>query len=152
MPVIFSFLTSGMSHKICVKKVTEPTDLEKVFAIRREVFVGEQNCPPELEWEYEDESNHFLALVDGEPAGASRWRKTEKGYKLERFAVLQRFRGLGVGQELVKAVLNNLPADATYVYMHAQIQAVSLYEKFNFEKTGAQFEEAGIWHYKMERK
>jgi predicted GNAT family N-acyltransferase len=54
-----------------VNKVTDPADLEKVFAIRREVFVGEQNCPPELEWEHEDESNHFLATADGVPAGAS---------------------------------------------------------------------------------
>ena len=132
-------------------KVSDPADLEKVFAIRREVFVDEQNCPPELEWEFEDESTHFLATVDGEPAGASRWRKTDKGYKLERFAVLQKFRGMGVGQELVKTVLGDLPADATYVYMHAQIQAVSLYEKFGFEKTGPEFEEAGIRHYKMIR-
>jgi predicted GNAT family N-acyltransferase len=135
--------------KIQVKKVTEPDDLEKVFAIRREVFVGEQNCPPELEWEFEEESNHFLATVNGEPAGASRWRKTDKGYKLERFAVLKKFRGAGVGQELVNAVLKDLPQDAAYVYMHAQIQAVSLYERFNFEKTGPEFEEAGIRHYKM---
>src|SRR6195952_6084516 len=91
--------------KIQVNKVSDPEVLEKVFAIRREVFVGEQNCPPELEWEHEDESTHFYATVDGEPAGASRWRKTEKGYKLERFAVLSKFRGFGVGQELVKAVL-----------------------------------------------
>lgn len=142
----------NMPSKIQVRKVTDPVDLEKVFAIRREVFVVEQNCPPELEWEFEDESNHFLATVDGEPAGASRWRKTDKGYKLERFAVLEKFRGMGVGQELVKAVLSDLPKDAAYVYMHAQIQAVSLYEKFNFEKTGPEFEEAGIRHFKMIRK
>jgi predicted GNAT family N-acyltransferase len=141
-----------MSHKIQVTKVTEPADLEKVFAIRREVFVDEQNCPPELEWEFEEESNHFFATVNGEPAGACRWRKTDKGYKLERFAVLKKFRGMGVGQELVKTVLADLPADAEYVYMHAQIQAVSLYEKFGFEKTGPEFEEAGIRHYKMIRK
>lgn len=138
--------------KLEVKKVTEQTELDKVFAVRREVFVVEQNCPPELEWEFEDESNHFLATVDGEPAGACRWRKTEKGYKLERFAVLQKFRGFGVGQALVQAALNDLPADAGYVYLHAQIQAVSLYEKFNFEKIGPEFEEAGIKHYKMIRK
>lgn len=138
--------------KLEVKKVTEETELNKVFAVRREVFVVEQNCPPELEWEFEDESNHFLATVNGEPAGACRWRKTEKGYKLERFAVLQKFRGFGVGQALVQAALNDLPADAGYVYLHAQIQAVSLYEKFNFEKTGPEFEEAGIKHYKMIRK
>src|SRR5476649_2023758 len=132
------------SKKIEVNKVSDEVSLEKVFAIRREVFVDEQNCPPELEWEFEDESHHFLATVDGEPAGASRWRKTDKGYKLERFAVLKKFRGLGVGQELVKAVLADLPADADYVYMHAQVQAMTLYERFGFEKTGPEFEEAGI--------
>lgn len=141
-----------MPKKTQVKKVTDPADLEKVFAIRREVFVGEQKCPPELEWEHEEESNHFLATVNGEPAAASRWRKTDKGYKLERFAVLKKFRGNGIGQALVKAVLNDLPKDADYVYLHAQIQAVTLYERFGFEKTGPEFEEAGIRHYKMIKK
>jgi predicted GNAT family N-acyltransferase len=136
-------------RKIQAKKVSDPETLEKVFAIRREVFVDEQNCPPELEWEFEDESIHFLATVNDEPAGASRWRKTDKGYKLERFAVLQKFRGMGVGQSLVQAVLDDLPADATYIYMHAQLPAIPLYEKFGFEKTGPEFEEAGIRHYKM---
>src|SRR6201985_3196211 len=121
--------------EIQVRKVSNPENLEKVFAIRREVFVGEQNCPPELEWEHEEESIHFLATVDGVPAGASRWRKTDKGYKLERFAVLKKFRGKGVGQELVKAVLNDLPKDAAYIYMHAQVDAVTLYERFGFKKT-----------------
>ncbi|MEO7212789.1 GNAT family N-acetyltransferase [Mucilaginibacter sp.] len=138
--------------KIEVHQVSDPIELEKVFAIRREVFVVEQDCPPELEWEFEDESTHFLATVDGEPAGACRWRKTDKGYKLERFAVLKKFRGFGVGQELVRNVLGALPADATYIYMHAQLAAVTLYERFGFEKTGPEFEEAGIRHYKMVRK
>ena len=140
-----------MPKNLQVKKVIDPADLEKVFAIRREVFVGEQNCPPELEWEHEEESNHFLATVDSVPAGASRWRKTDKGYKLERFAVQKNFRGDGVGQALVKAVLADLPADARYVYLHAQVAAVTLYERFGFVKTGPEFEEAGIRHYKMVR-
>src|ERR1700748_1849731 len=130
--------------KIAVKKVTNDEDLQKVFAIRRIVFVGEQNCPPELEWECEDESTHFFATVDGAPAGASRWRKTDKGYKLERFAVLHQYRGLGVGQELVKAVLADLPAEANYIYLHAQTHAMDFYDKLGFEKTGPEFEEAGI--------
>jgi predicted GNAT family N-acyltransferase len=141
-----------MPVTVTANKVSDPAELEKVFSIRREVFVGEQNCPSELEWEFEEESTHFLAAINGEPAGASRWRKTENGYKLERFAVLQKFRGNGVGQELVKTVLNDLPADATYVYLHAQVQAVALYEKFGFEKVGDEFEEAGIRHYKMVKK
>jgi len=137
---------------IKVNKVTDPADLEKVFAIRREVFVGEQNCPPELEWENEDVSIHFLATVDGEAAGASRWRKTDKGYKLERFAVLKPYRGKGTGQALVQAVLDDLPADANCIYMHAQIDAVTLYQRFGFVKVGEQFEEAGIQHFTMEKR
>jgi predicted GNAT family N-acyltransferase len=137
---------------ITVRKVHKTEDLDKVFAIRRKVFVDEQNCPPELEWEFEDESVHFLATYNDVPAGASRWRKTDKGYKLERFAVLDEFRGRGIGQNLVRAVLEDLPADASYIYMHAQLPAVNLYEKFGFEKTGPEFEEAGIRHFKMEKK
>lgn len=139
-----------MQHKIEVRKVNDADALEKVFAIRRTVFVDEQNCPPELEWEFEEESTHFLGLVNGFPAGASRWRKTPKGYKLERFAVLKEFRGIGLGQALVAAVLNDIPADAKYVYLHAQIAAMPLYAKFGFEKAGEQFEEAGIQHFKMD--
>ena len=135
--------------KIEAHKVTDPAGLEKAFAIRREVFVMEQNCPPDLEIEYDDLCTHFLATVDGVPAGASRWRKTEKGYKLERFAVLKQFRGQGIGQALVAAVLADLPPDADHVYLHAQLAAASLYERFNFVKTGPQFEEAGMLHYKM---
>jgi len=78
-----------MNHSIEVKKVSTNEELEQVFAIRKIVFVEEQNCPPELEWEFEDESVHFIGLVDGTPAGASRWRKTDKVYKFERFAVLK---------------------------------------------------------------
>src|SRR6476660_177596 len=130
-----------MQNKVEVKRVTDPDDLEQVFAIRRKVFVDEQNCPPELEWEFEDESTHFLGTVGEVPAGAARWRKTDKGYKLERFAVLQEFRGYGMGKALVQTVLDNLPDEAEYIYLNAQLTAIGLYEKFGFVKEGPQFEE-----------
>jgi predicted GNAT family N-acyltransferase len=139
-----------MPDKILVKKIETDADLQKAFRIRRIVFVGEQHCPPELEWENEDVSIHFLATVNGIPAGAARWRKTDKGYKLERFAVLKEFRGKGVGQELVKNVLSDLPEDGITIYLNAQISAMGLYSKFGFVKVGEQFEEAGIQHFKME--
>lgn len=135
--------------KITIAKVTHTEDLQKVFAIRKTVFVEEQNCPPELEWENEDVAVHFLAKYNNEDAGACRWRKTEKGYKLERFAVLKEFRGKGIAQEMIKTVLNDLPKDAHYIYLHAQLTAVPLYQKMGFVAEGNQFEEAGIQHYKM---
>ena len=137
---------------IGVEKVSSEEELEKVFEIRRQVFVVEQNCPPELEWENEEVSVHFLAKYNDIPAGACRWRKTELGYKLERFAVLKDFRKKGIAQKMIETILNDLPSDAKYVYLNAQITAIQLYEKFNFIAQGEQFEEAGIKHYKMVQK
>jgi predicted GNAT family N-acyltransferase len=134
---------------IQVTKITSQTQLEQAWLIRRTVFVEEQNCPPELELQNEEESTHFLATIDNQPCGACRWRKTDNGYKLERFAVLREFRGKGVGQALVAAVLADLPEDANYIYLNAQLDAVGLYSKFGFLKEGDQFEEAGIQHFKM---
>lgn len=135
-----------------VQKVTQKEDLDQVFAIRNVVFVKEQNCPPELEWEHEDDSTHFIATIDGRPVGACRWRKTDKGYKLERFAVLKEFRKHGVGRAMIAEMLSSLPKDADYIYLHSQISATSLYSKFGFVSEGAAFEEAGIKHYKMVKK
>lgn len=135
-----------------VIKVSNQEQLEDAFAIRKAVFVEEQNCPPELEWENEEVSTHFLALLGHRPCGACRWRKTDKGYKLERFAVLKEFRGKRIGQAMVAAVLDDLPEDHPYVYLHAQLDAVSLYSKFGFAIEGPQFEEAGIQHFKMVKK
>jgi predicted GNAT family N-acyltransferase len=50
---------------------------------------------------------------------------------------------------LVTAVLADLPKEATYVYLHAQVNAMGLYTKFGFIAEGPQFEEAGIQHFKM---
>jgi len=132
-----------------VQKAVSKEDLEKVFSIRKIVFVDEQKCPPEIEWANEEESTHFLAISDHQPCGACRWRKTEKGYKLERFAVLKEFRGQGIGRALIATALDDLPEDADYIYLNAQLDAMSLYAKFGFIAEGDQFEEAGIQHFRM---
>lgn len=127
---------------------------EKAFAIRQEVFVVEQKVSTEEEFdEFEGISRHFVALDgDENPIGAARWRSTEKGIKLERFAVKADKRGQGVGQALVYLVLRDImthEGKGRYLYMHAQLQAVPFYEKFGFEKEGNQFLECNILHYLM---
>lgn len=138
-----------MANEITVKKVTADNDLEKVFLIRKKVFVEEQNCPAELEWANENESTHFLAIYNEIPCGAARWRRTDKGFKLERFAVLQTFRGRGVGAELVRAVLADIPSTKLPVYLNSQLSALEFYIPFGFRSVGEQFEEAGIMHQQM---
>ncbi|QKG55285.1 GNAT family N-acetyltransferase [Hymenobacter sp. BRD128] len=138
-----------------VEKVTDLRDLDAAFTIREKVFVGEQNVPAEAEYDAHDRAattRHYLARVEGQPAGAARWRPTDHGVKLERFAVLPEFRNHGVGEALVHRVLADVRAEApeaAQVYLHAQLRAIPLYERTGFSKQGLMFEECDIQHYKM---
>lgn len=139
---------------INVLPISNPADLASAFAIRREVFVEEQNVSAAEEYdEFEDTSTHFLARADGTPCGTARWRRTLNGVKLERFAVLKAFRGKGVGKALVQVVLDDVfsqqPEPIERIYLHAQVTALPLYTSFGFVSVGPMFEEAGIQHYKM---
>lgn len=138
-----------------VEKITDKELLEEAFKIRSQVFVLEQNVNPEQERdEWEASSTHFLAFLDEIPVGTARWRVTDYGAKLERFAVLKEARGMGVGGALVAAVLENInsapEAFGKTKYLHSQLAAVPLYSKFGFEKVGDMFEECHIHHFKME--
>jgi predicted GNAT family N-acyltransferase len=134
---------------IQILKINNQEDLQKAIAIRDEVFVKGQNVPAHLEHENDDISHHFLAVFNDKAAGAARWRKTDAGYKLERFAVLPEARGNGIAAVMIKAVLGDIPKEANYIYLNAQLEAIPLYERAGFVKEGPQFEEAGIAHFKM---
>ena len=123
--------------------------MKKAQKIRYDVFVIGQNCPEDLEWEFEEESTHFLLTENGTPLATARHRKTEKGFKLERFAVLETARGKGFGMQILQAILHDLKDEKVLKYMHAQEQVIPFYEKVGFIKEGNLFEEAGIMHYKM---
>lgn len=139
---------------IAVRRATTDDELQTVFSIRKTVFVEEQRVPETEEYdEYEVSSRHFLARSNGEPCGTARWRLTENGVKLERFAVLSDFRGHGVGSALVSAVLadmgKHVGAEGKLRYLHAQVSAMPLYTKFGFTAVGDLFYECDIAHYKM---
>ena len=82
--------------------------MKTAHKIRYDVFVIGQNCPEELEWEFEEESTHFLLIENDIPLASARHRKTENGYKLERFAVLSEARGKGFGMLILKAILEDI--------------------------------------------
>ncbi len=129
--------------------------LNTIFKIREDVFVIEQEVDPAEEYdEFENTSTHFLARLKNQPAGTARWRFTDNGIKLERFAVLKPMRGKGVGQALVKTILDDIAAHpestGKKLYMHAQLDAMPLYAKFGFQKVSDMFEECNIQHFKME--
>ena len=128
----------------------ENTKLMKIaHNIRYEVFVIGQNCPEDIEWEFEEESTHFLVFDNKEAVATARHRETKNGYKLERFAVLESKRSNGYGHIVLKAILEDLSNFNGKIYMHAQLDVIPFYEKMGFEKEGDLFVEANIMHYKM---
>ena len=139
-----------MEFAISVRKVPfgDP-ELQKAFDIRKKVFVEEQHCPADLEYQNDDVSTHFLATCNGIPCGAARWRLTKNGIKLERFAVLPEFRGHRAGAALVNAVLDDVKQHQATIYLNAQLSALGFYLPFGFTPVGEEFEEAGILHRQM---
>ncbi len=123
--------------------------INKIFEIRNQVFVVEQNVDPSEEYEFEESSIHFLLFEDKTPCATARYRKTEKGIKLERFAVLKQYRKKGYGNTILKRILEELKNNEDVIYLHAQVQVVDFYKKQGFIKKGDIFSEAGIQHYKM---
>jgi predicted GNAT family N-acyltransferase len=130
-------------------KTDDIENSKKAFLIRKKVFVEEQHCDPAEEYEFEEESHHFLLQVDGTPVMTARWRETEKGIKLERFAMLEEYRNRGLGRVLLKEVVKDVRPLNKKVYLHAQLKAVTFYQREGFIAVGDIFEEAGIMHYLM---
>jgi len=137
------------SNLIQVSLIQSENDRRASRQIREDVFIDEQQVPPEIEYdEYEERSTHILATLNGLPVGTARWRKTEQGQKLERFAVLKSARGQGVGAALVQYILEQLN-ETEAIYLNSQLSAMAFYAHFGFEETGGIFYEASIPHRKM---
>ena len=139
---------------LTLKPVTTPMDMMHVLDIRNRVFVIGQNCPYDIEVvpEEENEAKHFLILYKDIPVGTIRYRETgERTFKLERFAVLDEYRGHGYGKEAFLYLVNKLEEDYNpcTIYFNAQYQLLEYYQKLGFKEEGETFYEANIKHIKM---
>jgi len=126
----------------------------KLFAeaaeIRTKVYCEEQKINFDEEFEGLDlDAKHYLLYADGKPVATSRQRITEKGVKLERYAVLKEYRMHGIGKQILFETLVDAKKHNQPIYLHAQESAVGFYEKYGFETKGKPFVEAGIVHYTM---
>jgi predicted GNAT family N-acyltransferase len=137
---------------IQVQRAERVHDQAQVFSIREKVFVEEQQVPRDAEYDaFEETANHYLATCEGVPCGAARWRTTDHGVKLERFAVLPAFRNREVGARMLQMVLDDVQSkhNGTKIYLHAQLPAVNFYKRNGFTTEGDVFTECDIQHYKM---
>ncbi|MET9905955.1 GNAT family N-acetyltransferase [Streptomyces sp. NPDC006476] len=147
-----------------VRIAEDPADLEACFAVRKEVFVGEQGVPEDIEYDaYDAVALHVLAVRDdGVPLGTGRLLHGEAAApkvdgdlsvgSLGRLAVTREARGLGVGVALVRAIEDAARARGlTAVDLHAQTHALGFYERLGYAAYGPEYPEAGIPHRAMRR-
>ncbi|MFA5446865.1 MAG: GNAT family N-acetyltransferase [Sphaerochaeta sp.] len=117
-------------------------------SIRRKVFVEGQGVAEEIDFDGNDlVSGHLLIYVDGSAVGTARIRKTTRGTKLERIAVLPSHRGQGLGELLIRCALALIEDE---VYIHAQMASLGFYTHLGFVQEKAEiFYEANIPHTAM---
>jgi len=140
-----------MEDKLIIREIKNKKELEKVFIIRKEVFVRGQNVPEEMEIDGEDDKAiHIIVLLKNKPIGCARIRITDNKAKLERISVLAEYRGKGYGKDLVKFLVKFcLDKKVREIYMHAQYYLKNFYSDFGFIERGEIFDEAGIKHIEM---
>ena len=142
---------------LTLKPVVTPLDMMNVLNIRNIVFVGEQNCPYDIEVvpEEEKEAVHYLIYNKDIAVGTIRYRQVgDRTFKLERFAILKEYRGHRYGKDAFLFLVNKLEEDYNpcTIYFNAQYQLLDYYKKLGFQEEGETFYEASIKHIKMVKK
>ncbi|MBW3567318.1 MAG: GNAT family N-acetyltransferase [Proteobacteria bacterium] len=126
-----------------------PKDINPLREVRTEVFIEEQNVPPEEEWDgLDDQCLHVLAVdTDENPIGTGRLLSDGK---IGRMAVVKEWRGKGVGAAILELLMNEARERGhASVKLAAQVHAMPFYERFGFRAYGDEFMDAGIPHYWM---
>lgn len=135
-----------------VEAIDYDSGVDALRAVREPVFVHEQQVPLELEWDDLDPlCTHVLARDDaGRPIGTARLTPERK---IGRMAVLRDWRGHGVGDALLRALIDEAQRRQwPELSLHAQVSAWGFYARHGFVPVGARFMEAGIEHQSMRRR
>lgn len=116
-------------------------DISPARAVREAVFVKEQGYAPEVEFdEFDAKAWHVVAMDDTKPIATGRLYMDKGEFYLGRVAVLPEYRGFGVGDAVVRLLLDrSLMAGAPGIHICAQSYAKNLYTKFGFKEAGAPY-------------
>jgi predicted GNAT family N-acyltransferase len=117
-----------------VKVARTIDDLMRAVAIRGAVYIGEQQCPYDEEFDGNDFSaTHLIGYVGDEPAGSMRIRYFADFAKVERLVVRKEFRSSGLARHIVGAGVD-LCRTKGYerVHVYAQKRLVNFWRKSNF--------------------
>jgi predicted GNAT family N-acyltransferase len=110
-------------------------DMLRVNAIRNAVYIGEQECPYEEEYDGNDLSGtHLLAYMGDEPIGTLRLRFFADFAKIERLAIRKEFRRSQAAFQLVRAGFKFCQKKGYgRVVAHSQVRLVDFWHRFGFK-------------------
>lgn len=138
-----------INSEFIVEPANWTADMADLRRVRDAVFVIEQAVPEEEEWDELDAISQHVVARDqaGQPIGTG--RLTPKG-SLGRMAVVSEWRGRGVGDSILRVLLELARArHFREIEIHAQAYALAFYERAGFEAYGEEFDECGIRHRHM---
>lgn len=121
--------------------------------LRTEVFVHEQEIPPELEWDELDATALHAVVVNklGQPVATGRLLQPQPQVaQIGRMAVSKPLRGGHLGQMVVESLIEVAKKRGDQsVILHAQCSAEGFYRRLGFKAHGDIFDDAGIDHIEM---
>ena len=146
-----NLIDNKMKNQIEIKIAKSENELENVFKIREIVFIREQKVAENIEKDkFDRTAKHFILSYKNKPVGCARIRFIGNTAKLERIAVLKKYRGKGFGKIIVDYLINYCKSKKiNEIFMNAQFYLKEYYGKLGFEPKGRIFSEAGIKHIKM---
>ncbi|MBV8837276.1 MAG: GNAT family N-acetyltransferase [Alphaproteobacteria bacterium] len=133
-PIYDNYSGRGATRGLSVTVARTLEDIMRVMSIRSAVYVAEQKCPHDEEFDGNDFSaSHLLGYVGDEPAGGVRVRYFAGFAKIERLAVRQEFRRAGLGSELVRAAIELCRVKGyRLIYAHSQKRLLDFWAQFSF--------------------
>lgn len=130
-------------------------DLQDAYAVRLQVFCGEQGYHPADELDNRDaESWHLVVEREGAPVATGRiYWKAPGVMGLGRIAVAQAHRGSGLGAKVVAAMCAKAAAmGAVRAELDAQCRVIPFYEKQGFAVCGEEHMDGHVPHRMMEKR
>ncbi|MDP4024802.1 GNAT family N-acetyltransferase [Methylobacterium sp. NEAU 140] len=117
---------------VSVAVVRSMDDLARVIALRASVYMAEQACPYDEEFDGNDLSaTHLVGYVGDEPAGCLRIRFFADFAKIERLAVRAEHRNTRLAFTLVRAGIELARVKGyRQIYGHAQRRLVDFWSRF----------------------
>jgi predicted GNAT family N-acyltransferase len=122
-------------QEITVSVARSFDDLMRIVSMRTSVYVAEQACPYEEEFDGNDMSaTHMLGYVGGELAGCLRIRFFADFAKLERVAVKREFRHTRLSFQMARAAIELCRVKGyRQIYGHAQKRLINFWSRFGFK-------------------